>query len=135
MLAVYPTMLRRGIKAEKSQHAVPAQISEGQEFQLMFQGFVPAVLSSLRGILGRPLEGEHMALRRCQMPVLALWGADDDVIPTSAMGQLAAWNHEVIHEVIEDAGHGMPYTHSDVILEHIAAFLPSPEADDWGHDT
>ncbi|MDG1354304.1 MAG: alpha/beta hydrolase [Sulfitobacter sp.] len=135
MLAVYPTMLRRGIKAEKSQHAVPAQISEGQEFQLIFQGFVPAVLSSLRGILGRPLEGEHMALRRCQMPVLALWGADDDVIPTSAMGQLAAWNHEVIHEVIEDAGHGMPYTHSDVILEHIAAFLPSPEADDWGHDT
>lgn len=135
MLAVYPTKLRQGIKAEREQHVVPSQISDGQANQLLFQGFVPAVLSSLRGILRRPLEGEHMALRQCKLPILALWGAEDDVIPASAMGQLAAWNHEVTHEVIEDAGHGLPYTHSDTVLDLIAAFLPDPEADDWGHDT
>ncbi len=135
MLAAYPRKLRRGIKTECEQHDVPAQISEGQEAQLMFQGFVPAVLSSLRGILRRPLEGEHMALRHSGLPVLALWGAEDDLIPASAMGQLAAWNRDVTHEMIEDAGHGLPYTHSKAVLAHIAAFLPNPEADDWGHDT
>ncbi|MEH6830502.1 MAG: alpha/beta hydrolase [Sulfitobacter sp.] len=135
MLAAYPVQLRRGIRAEQALTTVRPNISEGQERQLMFQGFIPAVLASLKGILSRPLEGEHMALRRNSLPVLALWGAEDEVIPASAMGQLAAWNRDVIHEVIEDAGHGLPYTHTDEVLSQIAAFLPAPESDDWGHDT
>jgi|TARA_B110000879_G_scaffold30999_1_gene42328 pimeloyl-ACP methyl ester carboxylesterase len=135
MLAAYPLQLRRGIRAEQETTSVPSDISKGQERQLMFQGFIPAVLASLRGILSRPLEGEHMALRRNGLPVLAIWGAEDDVIQASAMGQLAAWNRDVIHEVIEDAGHGLPYTHTEALLAHITAFLPAPEGDDWGHDT
>lgn len=135
MLAAYPSLLRRGIKAEGAEHKVPKEISEGQQAQLEFQGFVPAVLASLRGILARPLEGEHMAVRQSGLPVLALWGAEDAVIPASAMGQLAAWNRDARHEMIEDAGHGLPYTHCDIVLEHILAFLPAPDGDDWGHDT
>lgn len=134
MLAAYPAQLRRGIRAEQELSTVSPDISEGQESQLMFQGFIPAVLASLRGILARPMEGEHMALRQHSVPVLALWGADDDVIPASAMGQLAMWNRDAIHEVVEDASHGLPYTHTDEILAHVAAFLPAPEGDDWGHD-
>lgn len=135
MLAAYPIQLRRGIRAERELGTVDPKITDGQEAQLVFQGFVPAVLASLRDILSRPLEGEHMALRRNGLPVLALWGADDAVIPASAMGQLAAWNRDVLHKVIEDAGHGLPYTHTEELLTHIATFLPAPEGDDWGHDT
>lgn len=134
MLAAYPTQLRRGIRAEREQGAGPVEVSQGQEDQLTFQGFVPAVLSSLRGILRHPMEGEHLALRRAAIPVLAIWGADDTVIPASAMGQLAAWNRDATHEVVEDAGHGLPYTHCDSVCSHITAFLPLPEGDDWGHD-
>lgn len=135
MLALYPRQMRRSIRAERETHVVSAEISEGQEAQLTFQGFVPAVLSSLRGILGRPLEGEHLALRNSALPVLAIWGAEDAVIPASAMGQLAVWNREVRHEVIEDAGHGLTYTHAEQILPLIQEFLPPPDGDDWGHDT
>jgi pimeloyl-ACP methyl ester carboxylesterase len=134
MLAAYPFQLRRGIRAECETVPVLPEISEGQEAQLRFRGFVPAVLSSLRGILSKPLEGEHMALRRNGLPVLAIWGGEDAVIPASAMGQMVAWNREATHELIEDAGHGLPYTHTDEILEYITAFLPIPEGDDWGHD-
>lgn len=135
MLAIYPQQLRRGIRKEQKQGSVPCEVSEGQEAQLLFKGFVPAILSSLRGILRSPMEGEHMALRHNGLPVLAIWGAEDAVIPSSAIGYLAAWNRDVIHEVIDDAGHGLPYTHTDQILSHITAFLPVPEGDDWGHDT
>ena len=134
MLAAYPHRMRRGIQAESAQHKVPPEISEGQEAQLEFQGFVPAVLASLRGILARPLEGEHMAIRQSGLPVLALWGAEDAVIPAAAMGQLAAWNRDARQDVIEDAGHGLTYTHSNIVLEQITAFLPAPDADDWRHD-
>ena len=135
MLALFPAQLRRGIRAERNTGTAPAEITQGQEAQLEFQGFVPAVLSSLRGILSRPMEGEHLAIRNTGLPVLAIWGSDDTVIPASAMGRLAAWNRDVLHEVIEDAGHGLTYTHSDQILRLIEGFLPAPEGDDWGHDT
>lgn len=135
MLALYPLQLRRGIAAERESLQAPADITDRQEAQLDFQGFVPAVLSSLRGVLRHPMEGEHLALRRAGLPVLALWGSDDDAIPASALGQLAAWNRDALHEVIEEAGHGLPYTHTQIVLDHIAAFLPPPEGDDWGHDT
>lgn len=135
MLVAYPFQLRRGIDAERAQPEVPRDIIEEQLAQLEYQGFVPAVLSSLRGILRQPMEAEHLALRRHSLPILALWGAEDTVIPASAMGQLAAWNREIIHEVIEDAGHGLTYSHANALLPHIAAFLPAPDGDDWGHDT
>ncbi|UWR26200.1 alpha/beta hydrolase [Sulfitobacter sp. S223] len=135
MLAAFPIQMRRGIRAEQTAQIVPPEIIEGQEAQLIFQGFIPAVMSSLRGILAKPMEGEHMALRRIGLPVLAIWGAEDGVIPASAMGQLAAWNRDVTHEVIEDAGHGLPYTHTEAVLTLIAGFLPAPDSDDWGHDT
>ena len=134
MLAAYPHRMRSGIQAERAHHNVPPEISGGQQAQLEFQGFIPAVLASLRGILRRPLEGEHMALRQSGLPVLALWGAEDPVIPASAMGQLAAWNRDARHNVVEGAGHGLPYTHSDTVLEQLTAFLPAPGADDWRHD-
>lgn len=134
MLAAYPFQLRRGIRTECEATNVSAEISEGQEAQLNYQGFVPAVLTSLRGILRPPLEGEHMALHRNNLPVLAIWGGEDDVIPANAMGQMAAWNRDVAHEVISDAGHGLTYTHASEVLAHMLAFLPAPEGDDWGHD-
>lgn len=135
MLAAYPLQMRRALEIESALPEVTADFTEKQLSQLDYQGFVPAVLSSLRGILRSPMEGEHLALRRNNLPILALWGAEDTVIPASAMGQLAAWNREVLHEVIEDAGHSLTYSHADTLLPYISAFLPAPEGDDWGHDT
>lgn len=134
MLAAYPRQFRRGIRAECAAQTVSPEVSEGQFAQLTYQGFIPAVLSSLRGILHHPLQGEHMAIHENGLPVLAIWGGEDSVIAPTAMGQLAAWNRDVIHEVIDDAGHGLPYTHTDEILPYIIRFLPAPEGDDWGHD-
>ncbi|MEQ6203122.1 alpha/beta hydrolase [Sulfitobacter sp. HNIBRBA2951] len=135
MLAAYPFILRRGIEAERAAPNAYHAICDGQKAQLEFAGFVPAVLASLRGILRHPMAGEHMTLHRNAVPLLAIWGAEDDVIPASAMGQLAQWNRDAVHEVIEDAGHALTYLQADEVLAHIAGFLPAPEGDDWGHDT
>ncbi|KEJ90470.1 alpha/beta fold hydrolase [Sulfitobacter donghicola] len=134
LLAAYPKQLRSGIRAEQESGTAPPQISQAQEAELEYQGFLPAVLSSLRGILRHPLEGEHLSIAKAEIPVLAIWAEEDDTIPASAMGQLAAWNRNAIHEVIEDAGHGVTYTHSEQVLDLIGGFLPLPAGDDWGHD-
>jgi len=130
MLTAYPAQFRRGIRTECAQADVPEGVAVGQLEQLTYQGFIPAILSSLRGVLSKPMEGEHRALHRAGTPVLALWGGQDDLIPASAMGQLTAWNRNTRQEVINGAGHGLPYTHTGEVHGLVGAFLPPAEGDD-----
>ena len=114
MLAAYPSVLRKGVRAENF-----PEVGELQERELDYQGFVPAVLASMRGILSALLEKPHRKLREEGVPVLAIWGRDDAVIPLSAMGKLAEWSRNARQEVIEGAGHGVTYTHTEEVLEVI----------------
>jgi pimeloyl-ACP methyl ester carboxylesterase len=116
MLAAYPAMHRRGAEAERGLPSSVENIVDRQQRELGFRGFVPAVLSSLRGTLSGTMEPEHRRLRAAHVPVLAIWGRDDGVIPISAVGRLADWNREARQEVIDGAGHGLPYTHTDDVL-------------------
>ena len=123
MLVLYPSQLRKGITAESGLPSSVEGITELQENELNYRGFVPAVLSSLRGVLGSALEDEHRAIHASSTPVLAIWGQQDDVIPIAAVGTLAQWSRAAVQEVIEGAGHGLTYTHTDEILAVIAANL------------
>ena len=116
MLAMYPTQLRKGISAERALPAAVPEICDLQEHELRFHGFVPAVLSSLRGMLGNALKEEHEAIHRAGIPVLSIWGREDDVIPLAAVGTLAKWSRDAVQEVVDDAGHGLPYTHTNEVL-------------------
>ena len=126
MLADYPSMMRKGIAAERAQPSSVLNICDLQEAELDFKRFVPAVLASLRGILRRPLRTEHQTLRESGIPVLAIWGGADTVIPIAALGTLAEWNRNVEHEVIDGAGHGLTYTHSDAVLAIIGKWIHVP---------
>ncbi len=128
MLVTFPRRLRTSIRAAHEDHTSVPNIAELMARELTFQGYVPAVLSSLRGVLAHPMESAHLSIRRAGIPTLAIWGEDDDVVPASAMGQLAAWNRDVRHEVVEGAAHGLPHTHTKAVLAHLERFLPPPQA-------
>lgn len=116
MLALFPRLHRKGIEAERNLPSSVLEIYDLQEAELEFKRFIPAVLSSLRGILRRPLKAHHLRIADTNIPTLAIWGKQDTVIPISAMGTLAEWNRAVEHEQIADAGHGLTYTHTDAVL-------------------
>lgn len=127
-LAGYPWQLRRGIAEEAAsgrESAVP-DMAERQAAELRWRGFLPAVKASLRGILARPLEAEHRAISRAGVPVLAIWGREDTVIPISGLGRLAQWNRVARQEVIEGAGHGLAYTHAPEVAETMRDFVEDP---------
>ena len=117
MLALYPRLMRKGIDAERALPSSVLNIGDLQEAELEYKGFIHAVLTSLRGILRHPLQEQHKAIQEAGVPVLAVWGADDNVIPITAMGRLAEWNRTAIHEEIKGAGHGLTYTHTDDVLK------------------
>ena len=61
MLAFYPNKLRKGIQAERKLRTHVPRISDQQERELRHRGFVPAVLSSMRELLGKSQQEEHNA--------------------------------------------------------------------------
>lgn len=87
-----------------------------QRAELSRRGFLPAILSSRRGILGDVMEADHRKLGHEDVPVVAIWAENDQVIPIAAVGVLAQWNHAARQEVVEGADHALPYTHSEALL-------------------
>ena len=119
MLAFFPRRLRKGIRSEAAFKTQVENIGDMQQAELNWRGFVPAVLSSLRGVLGHNLKAEHQIIHRSGIPVLAIWGREDTVIPMSSVGVLAEWSRNAHQEVIDGATHALTYTHADQILEII----------------
>lgn len=122
MLWRYPAMLRKGLQAEAQLPTAVPRITTLQAAELDFKGFVPAVHASLRGMLTDDFGVQHRRLRDERIPVLAIWGGADTVIPLAARDTLQDWNPDASHHVIEDAGHGLPYTHAQEVLDQIKAF-------------
>jgi pimeloyl-ACP methyl ester carboxylesterase len=123
MLARYGAQLRKGIKAEAGLPTSVPGISDLQANELNFRGFLPAVHRSLLGMLTEDMRSVHLALKQADTPLLAIWGAQDDVIPLAAKETLSSWNPEVSHHVIGTAGHGLTYSHSADVTAQILPFL------------
>lgn len=120
-LATYPRLLRRGIQAEAHLPGSVDNITALQMAETDKRGYFPAMLSSLRGLLRDDAEAAHRAIAAAGVPVLAIWGDADNVIPLTARDSLVKWNQSAGQHVIKGAGHGLTYTHTDQVLEALRA--------------
>jgi pimeloyl-ACP methyl ester carboxylesterase len=91
-------------------------VVDRQQKELQYRGFIPSVLASLRGALANDTKADHQRIAYHDLDVHAIWGADDVVIPLFAKDQLEVWNPKVRHHVIDGAGHGVTYTHTDAMM-------------------
>jgi len=87
------------------------------------RGYFPAVLSSMRHYLAEPKAAAHAALAASGLPVLAIWGEQDAVIPLTALGQLSQINRKVRQVTIPGAGHSLPLTHAREVIAAIQGVL------------
>jgi len=123
MLARYPSMLRQGLRHEADHPSSVTGMNALQHAELGFRGFVPAVHESLRGMLTDSFQNFHEKIYQRGTPVLAVWGAQDDVIPLSAKDTLSRWNPDTKHHVVQSAEHGVTYSHTPEVLTHVIRFL------------
>ncbi|KIC10616.1 alpha/beta hydrolase [Leisingera sp. ANG-M1] len=120
MQALYPALHIRGTNAERALPSSVPGIVDLQQRELGYRGFIPAVLASLRGILNEDFTADHRRLHQAGVPVLAVWGQEDRVIPPNTAGRVAEHGRSIRQEEIAGAGHGLPYTHTDQVLEIIS---------------
>ena len=108
---------------ERARRPEVSRVLMAQRQELRRKGFLPAVLSSRRGMLSEVQAQEHHRLGLEDVPVVAIWAEKDEVIPVEASGQLAQWNRAVKQDVVKGAAHGLPYTHSAELVEAIRIAL------------
>jgi pimeloyl-ACP methyl ester carboxylesterase len=114
---------RRMLRRQLGQNFDVKGIIELQLSEYSGRGFLRSVLSSRRHMLDEVQEDEHRLLGREGVPVVGIWGEKDQVIPLSSLGMLTQWNRSVRQEVVQGAGHQMPYTHSDEVVGVLADIL------------
>lgn len=127
MLLTYPSIHRKGTEEERDLPTTVPDIVELQQRELEFKGFVPAVLSSFRGLLSEPFDQRHRRIAEANTPVLTVLGEEDPLIPPSVADALFALNQGAKIEIIRGAGHGLPYTHTDEVMAHLRDFLNPKE--------
>lgn len=114
--------LERGIKAS----SLNAQQKSMQSSELLRRGYLPAVLSSRRGILQESMEADHRKISNLNIPVLAVWAQDDPVIPIQALGTLVRWNRLARQETVARAGHEVPMSHGETVADLIQTMISEP---------
>lgn len=83
--------------------------------ELNRRGYVPAILSSRRHMLAASQEKALRVLGHEDVPVQAIWGGQDKVIPLTSLGLLAQWDRNAEQEVLADADHSLPWRHAEAV--------------------
>ncbi len=121
-LALSSRRMTAEIEAVAAKTPSPA-IQGALRVELTRQGYLPAVLASRRGMLAESTEQAHRILGKEAIPVIAIWGKQDEVIPITALGQLTQWNRNTLQEVIDDADHALAYSHAATVAERLKGVL------------
>lgn len=115
--------LRRELVEHRNAATVIPDLGDRQAAETQTRGFLPALLSSRRYLLAFSATEDHKRIARAGIPVLALWGPEDPVVPLAAMGRLAELNPDARHEQIPGAGHNFLQTHPAQVAEALRRFL------------
>lgn len=122
-MALYGRQFRAATEAERGLETSIDNVVDHQQAELRWRGFRAAVLASLRGALDEDMAPVHRAIAATDLPVLAIWAREDEVIPISGMGLLASWNPIARQEVVPGAGHALAYTHDAEVVDLLDVLL------------
>lgn len=115
--------LRRGSRKAGKAEGVDDEMVELQCNETRYAGFCAAVLSSVRNVIYVDQTGEHRLLLDRGLPVLAVFGTADMVIPISSAMRLREVNRQAQIIEIDGAGHGLVTTHADAVNQALLGFL------------
>lgn len=123
MLVLGGRFLRKALENEAKTPSEVPNIYAKQRADTYVRGFLPAILSSQRNFLKGDLVKEHKVLAKANIPVAAIWGEADAIIPLSGLGKLAEINNKSRQTMISGAPHSLTYTYPNEVIKAIQEFL------------
>jgi pimeloyl-ACP methyl ester carboxylesterase len=116
-----PQVMRRAARDLKRRGLLDS--TEQYDADCRRRGLHPAIISAIGNLLRDGAAEDMRELREQGVPVLALWGAQDAAIPSSAPGAMARANQDVCHATWQEGDHMLPLSHAREMAAEIQRFL------------
>ena len=118
-----PYLLGIMAKPENQGRSVPDMIARYRQ-QLDYQGYFPALRSTVEHFPISTLKSEYQKIGRSSLPILAIWGQNDDVVPSkeniALMGKLMP---KALFAVHPEASHAIPNSEPEFTAQSLLSFL------------
>lgn len=115
--------MRRELVEHRTTPTIIPDLEDRQAAETKTRGFLPAVLSSRRHLLSTSLLPDLEKVARMNIPVLAIWGSEDPIVPLGASGLMARQAPDAHHAQISGAGHNLLQTHPAQVASELTKFL------------
>jgi len=98
---------------------------EGYRVQLQYQGTGRALLSTIRNLVKLESELEYQKLQETKLPVLLIWGSEDQTISWDNMQILQELLPDMQVQIIEKAGHISHFERPEIVNPILLEFIDS----------
>jgi pimeloyl-ACP methyl ester carboxylesterase len=117
------------IQSEIEEGLAPKDMYEKFQKQASFKGYTEALLSTLRHYPMHDLAHRYKIVGKAGIPVLAIWGTADEVVPYSGAAEMAADVPQLKLEAIEDGNHNIAYAQAQLVANKILGALQGRKGD------
>ena len=125
-----PRVLSSRVEQMAALPGAPRDFVERYNEQLRYPGYVEALASTLVEYPLSDLRDSYRALGASGLPVMALWGDSDKVVPYSSSKLLAEDLPGLELNTIEGGAHAITFTRPHVVGPHLVSFFRKGE---WPH--
>ncbi len=113
--------------SENQGRAVP-DIAKKYEVQMRFEGYLRSLLSTMRNFPMGGMEEEYQRVGEAKVPVLAIWGDGDAVVPPTNADLIAEVTPQAKFVSIEGGTHAITYSEPEQVSAALVDFFGTPFA-------
>jgi pimeloyl-ACP methyl ester carboxylesterase len=121
-------ILREIMSTPENQGRAVADIVKKYEVQMRFEGYLRSLLSTIRNFPMGEMEKEYQRVGKANVPVLAIWGDGDAVVPPTNADLIAKVTPQAKFVSIEGGTHAITYSEPKKVSAALIDFLGTPSA-------
>jgi pimeloyl-ACP methyl ester carboxylesterase len=117
------SLIKKGVLSSLYKMQRFPEFMEKFEIQLIYRGYVEAILSTLRNISPELVVDAFRQVGKQKRPMMLIWGKDDEILPFSLSRKVKEVIPHIEFHSIDKAGHSSHYEKPEAINPLIVEFL------------
>lgn len=116
-------VMLQSIRREVAGKSARPDMIEKFEKQFKYRGYLPAILSTMRHYPMYDLSADYEAVGRSRIPVWAIWGTKDDIVPFAGTKKVRQAVPQVRILPVEGAGHTVTFARAETVNRLLLGIL------------
>ncbi len=115
--------MKSSIIREVAAGNAPANMEQKFDRQFAFDGYLRAILSTMRHYPMNDLSSAYEQVGKAGIPTQAIWGTEDKVVPLEGSKQILKYIPQMKLHPIEGAAHSLTYARSEQVIHLLLEIL------------